>query len=115
MKADVQYNDMVGTVAVDITDLGTTFNNLAEVTEHYGISQDEYEAVGIHFLWYDEESGKIEIDVILRVKKDDSLKKKTLELEPIEFYQFFKRIDMYLWNKHYDIPDMHIDDIERIE
>jgi hypothetical protein len=33
----------------------------------------------------------------------------------MEFYNFFKRIDLYLFNKHYPVPDLHIDDIERID
>lgn len=49
MKADASYNDLVGTVAADITDIGTTSNELSQYLERYGINGKEHEAIGFNF------------------------------------------------------------------
>lgn len=66
MKADASYNDLTGTIAADITDHGTSKNELGEVVEKYGINPKEFEAVGIHYYnGYREDTGKVSLTVIL--------------------------------------------------
>jgi len=49
MKADVQYNDFIGTAAADISDfLGTKFgDNIESLGKYFGLDQSRFEAIGI--------------------------------------------------------------------
>jgi hypothetical protein len=49
MKADVQYNDFIGTAAADISDyLGTRFgDDIESIGKYFGLDTSRFQAIGI--------------------------------------------------------------------
>ena len=49
MKADVQYNDLKGTVAADISDFlgGPGSDDLKSIGQHFGLNHERFEIIGL--------------------------------------------------------------------
>lgn len=47
MKASVQYNDLIGTVAADLSDSITNDNDLQELLDYFKIDKNRYRIFGI--------------------------------------------------------------------
>lgn len=123
MKANVQYNDYIGTVAADMTDFDC--NNMLSYLKQKGISTDRYDFIGISF-YASEDSKSISFDFICRDKVDDMVKNIVFEKEQSvdEFLKFFKRFNVVLGPKHQyedlgkvedSIKTIYIDDREENE
>lgn len=47
MKAKVQYGDLIGTAAADISDLITKDNQLQEIGNYFNIDENRFEIIGV--------------------------------------------------------------------
>jgi ADP-ribosylglycohydrolase len=102
MKADVPYNDLIGTVAADISDLATHHNELEEIAKNYKIDTSLFEPVALSLYG----PGDFQLTFLCKNKaksnetepylvKIDILMKKELDLEML-----FKNIHIVLYNKY---------------
>ena len=99
MKADVQYNDYIGTAAADMSDFDC--NRILSYLEQKGIKDDRYEFLGISF-YASGDAGGASFDFICRDKEDGTVKNIAFEKEQSvdEFLQFFKRFNVVLGLRH---------------
>lgn len=108
MKADVQYNDYIGTVAADMTDFDC--NNMVSYLKEKGISTDRYDFIGISFYASGDSRGA-SFDFICKDKEDGTVKNIAFEKEQSvdEFLKFFKRFNVVLGLRH------QYKDLEKVE
>lgn len=101
MKADTQYNDLVGTVAADISDLSTTTNRLEELASFFKINQERFKPVGISmygtdafyvaFICVDKEKSTDEKEHIVKIRVGED------QEDILDF--LFKRLHVVLYDK----------------
>lgn len=99
MKADVQYNDYIGTAAADMSDFDC--NSILSYLKQKDINDDRYEFLGISF-YASGDAGGASFDFICRDKEDGTVKNFAFEKEQSvdEFLKFFKRFNVVLGLKH---------------
>lgn len=104
MKADVVYNDMIGTVAADIADISTFNNDLDELADFFKIDKKRFKLVGISifgtkshsisFLCVDKNKSTTEKEHIVSMMLDE-------EYENI-LSLLFKRLHIVLYKRESD-------------
>ena len=104
MKANAQYDDLIGTVAADISDHlgGPGFNNMKALAKYFKLNEDRFEIKGISFYGTD----KRYVSLIC-IDKERSTDNKNFIVKisvPIEdereiFSILFKRLHIVLHNK----------------
>jgi len=113
MKASVQYNDLIGTAAADITD-GAHTHSLEDLGNLVGIDQERYTVVGISiygverpyisFICVDKQLSTPEKEYIVKISFSEVL-------ESVE--QILKRLEVVLYSK-YDTKYPEIDEYREI-
>lgn len=108
MKADVQYNDFVGTAAADISD----HVSLNDFLETRGVDIERYIAIGAEF--YSGEGGFFSASIICKDNQtevgENPIVKIQFESEftSNEFFNLFKRFDVVIFQKHGNYQDEEI-------
>lgn len=99
MKADVQYNDFIGTAAADKTDFDPC--TIQSYLRQKGINDEKYEFIGISF-YASGDTGSASFSFICKDKEDGEYKEIAFEKEQTfeEFITFFKRFNVILGLKH---------------
>jgi hypothetical protein len=96
MKADVQYNDYLGTSAADISD----HTDLNKLLKRFGVDTSRYNAIGAElYAGYDT---YFSVYIFAEDKSLNPLKVEKFEvpLSPKQFFKLFKRLDVVLLEKH---------------
>lgn len=107
MKADVQYNDFLGTAAADISDYTTLEKYLNEIkvdtNRYYPIGAKFYTSYGDNFC---------NVEILCQDReKNNSLSALTIEDMSIqEFSMLFKRFEVVLHLKTINIDDCEVED-----
>lgn len=101
MKADVQYNDLIGTVAADIADFSSPDCDLSGLAKNYKIDTERYNPVGmslygpsnfnLSFLCIDKEKSTESKAHIVRINVYD--------IDEVDLEVLFKRLHIVLYNK----------------
>lgn len=99
MKADVQYNDYIGTAAADMSDLES--NRIWSYLNQKGVYNDKYDFIGVSFYALGDDE-RASFNFICRDKEDGAVKNFAFEKEQSvdEFLKFFKRFNVVLGQKH---------------
>ena len=121
MKADVQYNDFVGTVAADISDyLGTKYGDwLESFGKYFNIDEDRFKVIGISI--YGTDDFYISLLCIDKQKSTDTkehIVSMSIKVEnKKEILNFlFKRLHIVLHSKFdQKYPDIDYDEEVRYE
>jgi hypothetical protein len=111
MKADVQYNDFIGTSAADISD----HTDLDKLLSSRGIDIDRYESIGASF--YSSYSDFFSASIICIDKQKSTSNKSFIvkirlndEFDKDEFFDLFKRFNVVITTKYGGYQDQAIDD-----
>lgn len=99
MKADVQYNDFIGTSAADIND----FQNLYQFLESKGIDTKRYKPIGVNFYTGDTEDFVL-LNIICIDNNGDREKAVKIQVEDVTIQDvvlLFKRLDVVLSQRDY--------------
>lgn len=111
MKADVQYNDFIGTSAADISDN----TNLNKFLASRGVNTDRYDSVGASF--YAGYSDFFSASIICIDKQKSTDEKPYLvsvsfenEFDKDEFFNLFKRFNVVISTKNSGHQDKEIDE-----
>ena len=108
MKAEVQYNDFIGTAAADSSD----WLSLGDYLEKKGVDTKRYEPVGAEFfrgegyfgasiICKDNQSGEHNKAVKISFEKG---------LNQEEFFNLFKRFNVIITSKYGDSQEWELDD-----
>ena len=121
MKANVQYNDFIGTAAADISDpLGFQGgNDINQIAKHFKLDEERFKPVGISIygpdgFWI----SLICVDKERSTADKEHIVKMSVEVEnEREILDFlFKRLQIVLYDKFDNIyPNMDIDEEARFE
>ncbi len=111
MKADVQYNDFIGTSAADISD-HTDLNKFLALR---GVDTDQYDSIGASF--YAGYSDFFSASIICIDKQKSTDEKPYLvsfsfedEFDKEEFFDLFKRFNVVISTKYGGHQDQKIDE-----
>ena len=108
MKASVQYNDFIGTVAADASD----HISLSEYLQKKGVDTTRYEPIGAefyhgersfygHIICKDNQDARGNYAVKISFEKGISFE---------EFFRLFKRFDVIITHKHGGYQDWELQD-----
>lgn len=111
MKAEVQYNDFIGTAAADISD----HTHLENFISSRGIDTERYQAIGASF--YAGYSDYFSVS-ILCIDKDNSaeLKKHIVkigfekDISKDDFFVLFKRFNVVITQKYGNYEQLEVDE-----
>ncbi|OJV32035.1 MAG: hypothetical protein BGO29_00945 [Bacteroidales bacterium 36-12] len=111
MKADVQYNDFVGTSAADISD----FSHLNDFLSARGVDTSRYDSIGARFyagyshsfsasiICVDKETSTPNNPYIVTIRFENKFEKD-------EFFDLFKRFNVVILKKYGGYKDREIDE-----
>lgn len=116
MKADVSYNDFVGTVAADISDVVSEYagDTLKSIGKHFKLDEDRFELIGlslyglnvfnISLICIDHRKSTEEKKKIVSMNYDINENKESLDI-------LFKRLHIMLYSKYDDkTPSLEYDE-----
>lgn len=116
MKADVQYNDFVGTAAADISD----HTDLNKYLESKGVDINRYNSIGVRF--YSSYNFSFSASIICIDKKKSTAEKQHIVLVSFEknidrddFFDLFKRFNVVITSQFGDYENKEIDERITIE
>lgn len=116
MKADVQYNDFIGSAAADISD----HTELEAFLRRRGVDTKRYEAIGAQF--YHSYAHFFNGSVICIDHQKSTEEKKHIvsmdfqrEFSHEEFFDLFKRFNVMVTKQYYGYEDMKINEEITIE
>ena len=111
MKAEVQYNDFIGTAAADISD----FTNLNDFLKSRGVNTERFKAIGAHF--YNGYSNFFSASIICIDREHTTSEKKHIvnigfenDLHKDEFFDLFKRFNVLITQRFGGYENMEIDE-----
>ena len=108
MKAEVQYNDFVGTAAADISD----WLSLGEYLKIKGVDTERYEPIGAEFFNGEgyfgaciicKDNQSAELNKAVKISFEKGLNKE-------EFFTLFKRFNVIITEKHGNYQELELDD-----
>jgi thiamine pyrophosphate-dependent acetolactate synthase large subunit-like protein len=105
MIASTRYNDLVGTAAADITDIGTSYNTLEDLSKKIKLDESKLKLVGLTFDEFDK-IDKITVKLIcIDILRSTSGKKCLVTVSLPEtinatLHNFLKRISVTLYSKY---------------
>ena len=102
MIASTQYNDLIGTAAADITDFGTQYNRLEDLSKKFKLDESKLKLIGLTFYGINDIRVRLICIDILKSNEEqnhvvviDLPENKNASLE-----MFFKRLEVTLYCKH---------------
>ena len=115
MKADVQYNDYVGTSAADISD----YQNLDDILKEWGVNTERFYPVGISFFAGDAGSCYLNILCEDKERNDGKIVKIRYAKEPgysvQDVMQLFKRFEVIITRKEFQTRELEEEPVLYIE
>lgn len=107
MKAKVQYNDFIGTVAADISD----YTDLNKFIKDKGADTERFYAIGASY--YSSYNGEPNISIICkdRDKNNELINLRFENISKEDFFNLFKRLDVVISEHGYENLEI-VEDIE---